>query len=511
MCRNPNPEVRGYAFVAFGRTAQFIVQIFFMTGAIYLAYKQAGCRHMTDDEVSAFESTNDYEDDELNGFYVDYSFFNVSDGLPHLCDTHKDIPDDPRPDSGRAYNMQPNSIATLIPTIGNLVAAVTIPFMGSIVDATSLRRQFGILCGGLLSLITLIQIFLNEDTWFVMIMLQAFCGSTATFGLVLMVFSYLPELGDNEPENTRIITIGKVFENIGMMWVLVAVTVLGGALSLDVVGTAVLGQILATVIGVPLTMYPLVTLYQDRAANRVIPENKSLIADSCSNLCGQFSDLYNKYPQVGRFLIATLFYEASASNVTFVATLWLTHIGFPLDMVGTYVSVFVVSMIPGPFMQLVTAPRIGLKNSLILCLSANVVTVILFFVLGRITFIAWCFAPIFGFMFGWFHAASNALYSAIIPGGREASLMGLNLFCGVVLAWLPSLVITVGNETGYLLLTVMICPLFWFIGIVVLSTMDMEKAYDDIALDADKRQKAHFSTKENNPMGVRVEPSPQML
>jgi len=69
----------------------------------------------------------------------------------------------------------------------------------------------------------------------------------------------------------------------------------------------------------------------------------------------------------------------------------------------------------------------------------------------------------------------------IIPEGQDAELMGMYLFAGQILSWLPPLVFTAMNEVGVSIRISMVSLLlFWFVAIICLQCMgSYERAVRD--------------------------------
>ena len=72
----------------------------------------------------------------------------------------------------------------------------------------------------------------------------------------------------------------------------------------------------------------------------------------------------------------------------------------------------------------------------------------------------------------------------IIPKGQDAELMGMYLFAGQALVWLPPLVFTAMNKAGVSIRIGMLSLLlFWNIAIVLLQCMG---SYDEAVREANK-------------------------
>ena len=58
------------------------------------------------------------------------------------------------------------------------------------------------------------------------------------------------------------------------------------------------------------------------------------------------------------------------------------------------------------------------------------------------------FGVLWGMGFGWIYPTQRALYCLIIPGGQESELMGIYIFAGQILVWLPPGIFALLNEAG---------------------------------------------------------------
>jgi MFS-type transporter involved in bile tolerance (Atg22 family) len=79
-------------------------------------------------------------------------------------------------------------------------------------------------------------------------------------------------------------------------------------------------------------------------------------------------------------------------------------------------------------------------------------------------------ALIWGLGTGWKRTTDRLLASILIPKGQDAELMGVFLFCGQSLTWLPPLIFTAVNEAGVSQrVGVGMLSIYFFIGLVSLS------------------------------------------
>ena len=112
---HPNPEVRAYYLVGFGRACLFISFNFLVAAVIHFAYLDSGCRQYGLDDDSAA-----YDDGEKNAFYAE-GWAKAEGGKPGDCE-------------GKVYGLRPSSIVSVLATVGGLVSAFGMPIAGAIVS-----------------------------------------------------------------------------------------------------------------------------------------------------------------------------------------------------------------------------------------------------------------------------------------------------------------------------------------------------------------------------------------
>jgi len=86
----------------------------------------------------------------------------------------------------------------------------------------------------------------------------------------------------------------------------------------------------------------------------------------------------------------------------------------------------------------------------------------------------------------------NGTLAVLIPGGREGDLAGLNLFTSTVLSWAPPLIITAFNEQGMLSTGLLVLPLCWVLGLILLHSIDMGAGVEAVQASLEKRQRCEF-------------------
>ncbi len=87
------------------------------------------------------------------------------------------------------------------------------------------------------------------------------------------------------------------------------------------------------------------------------------------------------------------------------------------------------------------------------------------------------YSLLWGFGIGMVFSATIAIYAVMIPGGKEASFMGVRTLAGKIIAWAPSMLYTVINETtGNLDLAMFSVCLFLYASLPFLFSINLSRA-----------------------------------
>lgn len=95
------------------------------------------------------------------------------------------------------YGIKPSSLLTTYTMVVGVASSAMLPLMGAVVDYTPHRLRVGRTVSGLFTVLVFPTLFLNEDNWFAIAILQvviSFIGWAQT----AITFSYLPELTEDE-------------------------------------------------------------------------------------------------------------------------------------------------------------------------------------------------------------------------------------------------------------------------------------------------------------------------
>jgi UMF1 family MFS transporter len=101
---------------------------------------------------------------------------------------------------------------------------------------------------------------------------------------------------------------------------------------------------------------------------------------------------------------------------------------------------------------------------------------------------------VFGLAIGWKWTTDRLLAATLIPAGQDAELMGVYIFAGQVLTWLPPLIFTAMNEAGISQsVGIGILSISFFLGLIGLFMMgDYDKAVEQTGRLASHAHNTHL-------------------
>jgi len=170
--------------------------------------------------------------------------------------------------------------ATSIPfttAIGLVISTLVSPIFGAIIDRTTRRKAVTFLSLGVYVAINAFQALISEDTYMLILFLQNILNRIAFALHVSCVAAYCTEIAEGETEIIALQSAGRVAETGSMVVTLFSI-IIGSAVAGvgdDVVKTAAFGQVLATVVSLPL-MLVCWTMFEERGEpNHTHPPNTS--------------------------------------------------------------------------------------------------------------------------------------------------------------------------------------------------------------------------------------------
>lgn len=417
-CRNGpiyhgNKEALGWALDAVGRSVTFIAAgAFLSTALLTLAKQAAGCA--TEPEPGS----------------------NV-------------VP----PCNERVYGIRPSSLLTTYTVVVGIISASLMPFMGAIVDYTKHRRLVGRTTSVLFTCLLLPQIFVGEQTWLAVAILQV-CVAFIGWAQTMVTYAYLPEL-TNSVEILNSYTQSFTIYSFGSM-VLFIVVVIGVSTATgnsdDAVATARMAMAIAFAVSCVFLYLSWGILLQTRPPARQLPEGHSLWTSGFVQVYHTSIRIYKEYAALKWFYVSVAFIDAAINSLATIAITYLTDtLAFTSQENGIAILVMLLGSIPGAFAASWSTTRLNPIRSSILAttlLTANTITVAAVLKQPGQETATYILGFVWGIGTGWKWTVDRLVASSIIPSGQDAELMGIYLFSGQILTWCPPLVFTALNEAG---------------------------------------------------------------
>ena len=311
--------------------------------------------------------------------------------------------------------MQASSVLSLMAIIGGLSTSVFMPYAGAVVDYSDHRLEFGRFCAALLTLVNFVQIFIFENTWFVMVILQSVIAAATFMANSMVMWSYVSAPTDHDLHG--ITASGRVWETFGMLSFFVVVGGVQVGTGWDSITLARFSQGLATGVG-GINLILAYRRYSPVKAVKTLEEGSNLYIAGLFELKRTMTSLSKHEPGAARFLLGSVFVEAAISSFTNLA---ITYLSGQIEMTSTAITIFIVVVLAcnplGVILHRTLSRKVGHKRSYVGCIAFT--TIITSLLIGtvyspddaNITFI---FAILFGISFGWYYPCSNGKYGFMI-------------------------------------------------------------------------------------------------
>lgn len=387
---------------------------------------------------------------------------------------------------GRIYGIKPSSFLTTYTVVIGLTSAALMPLMGSLVDFTPHRRLLGRYVSVVYCLLIFPQIFISENTWFMVAILQIFVAFVG-WAHTLLAYAYLPELTSDEKVLNKFISSFTMVQYGSMVMFLVSIVGISyatGVFDNDVV-VARLGVSVSFILTSGSFAYSW-THFDARPAANVLPERASIWTEGFKQLGRTSKRIYKEFPSLGWFYVAVAAGDAAIQSLATIAVTYQTDVMVLSSLEnGITILILLLASVPGGFVsgwfvaRFNNAKWSSVVSSLILIFSTFLASAILTGPGQQLR--AYGVAAAWGLGSGWKSSSDKLMASALIPGGQDTELMGVYLFAGQCVTWLPPLIFTGLNEAGLSQrANIALLNIYFFISVI--SYLRMGRYDDALAL-----------------------------
>jgi hypothetical protein len=193
-------------------------------------------------------------------------------------------------------------------------------------------------------------------------------------------------------------------------------------------------------------------LFGEREATHVLPANKRLATAGFIQLWETGTHIFRNHPALKWFYLSISMSDAGLQALATIAITYLTdQLQFTARENGIAIMVMLLGAVPGAMLSNVATKKSDPVISSMLALVVLIVSTMLFaiFLKGPDQHLeTYLLAFVWGLGSGWKWTCDRLVASSIIPEGQDAELMGIFLFSGQCLSWVPPLVFTAINEAG---------------------------------------------------------------
>eukprot|EP00970_Alexandrium_tamarense_P005736 scaffold934_cov191-Alexandrium_tamarense.AAC.17 len=350
------------------------------------------------------------------------------------------------------YGIKASSILTVGNLIAGIIAGVTMPFVGALVDHTDHRKAMGAVSAFLMVMAVGAQLMLSLETWFAVFILEIIGGYFLIMHQVCTM-AYLPDLSHDLTEmghyTARLMMTQYMIQGVYTS-IVVAVSY---SVEMSNIQTAKLGAGMAFGLGVVLFGYAWTFLFRKRPKLRDVPEGSNILTTGFKQIAVTTKQVFSHYKALKWFMIALLWSpEAGAGTILAIAVTFLTlFVNMKVSEISVVSLVMLFSNIPGALLSRFMCKKVNPLNSFRLAeISFAIVNAL---IAGTVTGperknLVYFYAALMGVSFGWMFPSQRTVAVALIPKGQETEIMGLIAFFGQILGFLPAMIFTALNEAG---------------------------------------------------------------
>ena len=358
---------------------------------------------------------------------------------------------------GKVKGFKPSSLLTLFTSVIGVIAALSMPIVGAVVDHTHYRRMMGVISGILSVAFIGGQIAISENNWFTILVIDA-CQTLVYLVHTTSVFAYLPDLSLDQDVIANYTSQFNIRQYCGQFVFVSLVIISGEARGADrtvesTVQTAKDAAGIAFGFGSLLIGYAWLFLFRDRPALSKVPEGSTLVTTGFVQVGKTARIIIANYRALKWFMISLLWSpEAGAGVVLSIAVTLLTiTIKLSAHEIAITSLMLMIGNLAGSLFSKKVCALINPLNSYrmgMMCLGTLIACATLYLDGPRKVKESYLTALGWGVAMGWTYPSQRVLFCTLIPKGQETEMMGLFVFVGQILGWLPSLLFTIMNEKG---------------------------------------------------------------
>jgi len=385
------------------------------------------------------------------------------------------------------YGFRPSSLITFASATVGVMAALTMPVVGAMVDRTKHRKLVGMVAALFVVIITGSQLILNEETWEFVLIAEAI-GGYAFLVHTCAILAYLPELSPSEEQLTKYSSRFHTIQYAVQAMYLTLVIAYSHRTGAGTIESTRIALGIAFSISFVLLPYSWSFLLRKRGPLSEIPKGSSLFTIGFLQVHETARTVFKKYHGLTWFTISLLWSPANGAGVvtSIVVTFLTSYLNMTTIEIGIAHFLMLMGAFPGSlFSQLVmrkTNPLTSFRMSVLLYSIATAMPGA--FLRGpNEKEYAYVVALLWGISIGWMVPSQRVLFCTLIPRGQETEFMGIFTFVDQILGWLPPLLFSAMNERGVdMRVSVSILPFFLLLSLCCTARIGSYQNAVDLAI-----------------------------
>lgn len=370
-----------------------------------------------------------------------------------------------------------------------------LPILGAIADYSHLRKAMMRLFATLGAIGTIAMFFISGDLWWLGGLL--FILSNLSFGAAIVFYNaYLPDIA-SEDQRDSVSSYGWALGYLGGGLLLLLNLIfyqLRDRLGIDA-GLAVRINLASAGIWWFGWSYLTWNRLLPRHARRILPEGEGYLTVGFKQLRQTFREA-GRYPQTLRFLLAYLLYNDGIQTVIAVSSIFaaapLIQGGLQMEQGSLALLILMIQFVAfgGALFWGRLANWIGAKRAILISLAiwAVVVSYAYAGLRGESRVLQfWILGAFIAIVLGGSQAISRSLFAQMIPDGKEAEFFSIYEVSERGTSWIGPLLFGLVNQWfGSLRPAILSLIFFFFIGLVLLSRVNVRQAIRDAGNNPDK-------------------------
>lgn len=357
-------------------------------------------------------------------------------------------------------------------TIAMLMIAFAAPILGAIADHSGAKKRFLFIFAIIGILATSLLICIGNGMWLYASLFYIF-GRIGFGGSNIFYDSLLPHVAGAD-EIDRVSAGGYAYGYLGggILLMLNLLMILKPAL-FGIPGAEWGSRISFLTVGVWWAFFS-IPIFKNVSEPRAFvskDESPNPVTAAYQRLKKTFKDI-KKFKELTKFLVAFLIYNDGVGTIIIMAVIFGAEIGIGrTHLIG---AILMVQFLGFPFTLIFgrLPEKIGTKNSILIALAIYAVIAFLGYFM-KTPFHFWLLAVLVSMVQGGTQALSRSMYGSMSPPSKSAEFFGFynvsSKFAGILGPFLFGIV---GQLTGTSRISIVAIVLFFFIGGLVLATVD---------------------------------------